>query len=92
MAKVIENEKGFKVIEVSAKEMILIDNFNICDRCGTQHFGNGYYVAALNRWFCPGCYEEWYRNATNFATPYNADGAVEEKNFTIFKMRLGMED
>ena len=92
MAKVIENEKGFKVIEISAKEMILIGNFNICDSCGIQHFGNGYYVAVLNRWLCPRCYAVWYLRASNFAVASNEDARIEEKNFERYKKLLGMED
>ena len=51
MAKIIENEKGFKVIEIDYLEMLKIGCGNICDHCGEPHYGKGYYVAVLNRWF-----------------------------------------
>ena len=92
MAKIIENEKGFKVIEISAKEMLQIGCFNMCDRCGEQHFGNGYYVAVLNCWLCPTCYMEWYEEATNHAEGNNNDAKVEEKNFALYKLLLGLKD
>lgn len=82
MAKIIENEKGFKVIEISAEEMVKIGCGNICDHCGQPHFGTGYYVAVLNRWFCPSCYNEWYEDAYNYANDeYNPDWRIERKNF-----------
>lgn len=84
MAKIKENEKGFKVIEVTANEMVKIGCGNICDHCGEPHFGTGYYIAVLNRWFCPACYEDWYGTATNYANEHNADGRVETKNFNFF--------
>jgi len=65
MAKIKENEKGFKVIEVTANEMITIGCGNICDHCGEPHFGTGYYIAVLNRWFCSTCYDEWYKGKPN---------------------------
>lgn len=89
MAKIIENEKGFKVIEVTGREMLKIGCGNICDNCAEMESGTGYYVAVLNRWFCPECYEKWYRDATNYANEYNADGRVEAKNFAFIKMLLG---
>ena len=37
----------------------------IRDRCnGTSN--TGYYVAVLNCWFCPKCYNEWYGCATHY--------------------------
>lgn len=88
MAKIVENEKGFKVIEISAREMIKVGCGNICDRCN-EMAKTGYYVAVLNCWFCPDCYEEWYAGATNYATEHNADGRVERKNYNCFVTLLG---
>ena len=90
MAKIIENEKGFKVIEIDYLEMLKIGCGNICDHCGEPHYGMGYYVAVMNRWLCPTCYENWYLFATNYATEHNADGRIETKNFERFKTLLGL--
>lgn len=90
MAKIIENEKRFKVIEIDFREMLKIGCGNICDYCGKPHFGKGYYVAVLNRWFCPTCYKDWYLSATNYANEHNPDGRVETKNFEFYKKLLGL--
>ena len=89
MARIINNIKGFKVIEISSIEMFAIGCGNICDDCGEMS-KNGYYVAVLNRWFCPACYADWAEHATNYATEHNADGRVETKNFERFKTLLGL--
>lgn len=89
MAKIIENEKGFKVIEITGREMLKIGNGDMCDNCA-ELSATGYYVAVMNRWFCPICYVNWYRDATNYATEHNADGRVETKNFERFKTLLGL--
>lgn len=90
MAKIIENEKGFKVIEIDHLEMLKIGCGTLCDYCGEPHYGKGYYVAIMNSWFCPTCYENWYRNATNYATGHNADWQIETKNFKRYKKLLGL--
>lgn len=57
MAKIVDNPKRFKVIELSRNELAKIGGIGICDRCnGTSN--TGYYVAVLNCWFCPKCYNE----------------------------------
>lgn len=89
MAHVHENEKGFKVIAVNGREMLKIGCGNICDNCA-ETSEDGYYVAVLNRWFCPACYADWFAYAENEATPHNADGRIEEKNFANIKMWLGI--
>lgn len=90
MARIIENEKGFKVIEVDSNEMLKIGCGNICDHCGHVHYGKGFYVAVLNRWFCPDCYQDWCKYAVNYATDNNADGLFEKKNYFFYKMLLGL--
>lgn len=89
MAKIIKNKKGFKVIEITAREMKKIGYGDVCDYCG-ETSENGFYIAALNQWFCPACYEGWYRGATNYAKRYDADARVEQKNFANFKNLLGI--
>ena len=89
MAKIIENKKGFKVIKTTGRELLKIGCGDICDNCNKTS-KNGYFVAVLNRWFCPTCYKKWYKFATNYATEDNADGRVETKNFEFFKKLLGL--
>lgn len=54
--------------------------YGCCDRCnGTSN--TGYYVAVLNCWFCPKCYNEWYGCATHYPEDIN----IENKNFEYYK-------
>ncbi len=70
---------GFE-IELSRNELAKIGGIGICDRCnGTSN--TGYYVAVLNCWFCPKCYNEWYVCATH----YPEDIKIENKNFEFYK-------
>ena len=55
MAKVVEFDE-FKVIKASAKEMFeAVGSPGICDNCDEMP-SDGYYIAALNRWFCKKCF------------------------------------
>ena len=93
MAKIIENEKGFRLIEISAEEMREIhpemkgaDWFPICDSCGRSGLKKGIYIAVLNRWLCPECCEKWYSSAVR----YPGDARIEERNFNRYKEILGL--
>ena len=93
MAKIIENEKGFRLIEIGSEEMREIhpemkgaDWFPICDTCARGGLEKGVYVAVLNRWLCPKCYEEWYSAGVR----YPGDARIEEKNFSRYKEILGL--
>lgn len=89
MANIKDNKKGFKVIQVSRNELMdklgQYGAMGICDRCnGTA--STGYYIAVLNQWFCPHCYQEWYHRATY----YQEDTKVENKNFEFYKSIFGL--
>ncbi len=63
MAKKVDNEKGFLVIEVSAAELSAkAGGYGICDYCNTPA-EKGYYIAVLNQWYCPKCYDEFCKRA-----------------------------
>lgn len=69
MAKIVDNPKRFKVIELSRNELAKIGGIGICDRCnGTSNAG--YYVAVLNCWFCPKCYNVSIHTPTQGVTLY----------------------
>ena len=52
MAKIVEFDR-FKVIKASAKEMFdAVGSPGICDYC-SERPEHGYYIAVLNKWFCP---------------------------------------
>lgn len=91
MAKVIENKKGFKVIEISRRELVeklsIYGALGICDFCnGTNN--KGYYIAVLNHWYCPECYESWLKRAKY----YTSDSAVENRNFEQYKQIFGINE
>lgn len=79
MAKIVENKKGFKVLEVSRAELLStlskFGSMGICDQCGERP-AIGYYVAVLNRWLCPKCYNDfilktkWYKEDAPFEERY----------------------
>ena len=84
MAKQVEFDK-FKIIECSASEVLKWGGMAICDTCN-QHSKKGYYVAVLNRWLCPECFEEW----KGCAKYYPEDEPIERKNFNIYGHILGL--
>ena len=93
MAKIIENEKGFRLIEIGSEEMREIhpemkgaDWFPICDSCARGGLEKGVYVAVLNRWLCPECCEKWYSAGVR----YPGDTRVEERNFNRYKEMLAL--
>lgn len=86
MAKRTEFKK-FLIIEADTTEMV--DNcgsMGICDYCGKPHLGTGYYIAVLNQWYCPKCFEEWKARAKY----YPEDAEVENRNFRYYGKLLGL--
>jgi hypothetical protein len=86
MAKVVKNEKGFKVIEVSLIETTQWGGLGICDNCNNPAF-KGYYVAVLNHLLCEDCYKDWCK----YAIYYPEDNRIEERNFERYKKILNIE-
>lgn len=85
MAEVVKNDKGFKVIHCSNTEIVKLGGLGICDSCGEPDT-HGYYIAVLNRWYCPKCYEDWYKHAIN----YPEDRHIEDKNFKVYSKLLAL--
>lgn len=91
MARVVENHKGFLVLEISRDEMLdklsRYGCLGICDSCN-KPISKGYYIAVLNQWLC----KEHYNEFVNTATRYDEDILIEEKNFKryckLFDMSL----
>lgn len=84
MAKIVENPKGFKVIEAPRIEVVErlaeYGAVGICDYCGDSDT-NGYYIAVLNRWYCPKCYREWLQRAVR----HTEDIPFEKRHFELYK-------
>ena len=84
MAQVIDNAKGFKVIEMSLPESVkAFGGVGACDSCNRAAY-TAYYIAVLNEAFCPYCYEEWQKHATR----YEEDAEIEQHNFDVAKNML----
>lgn len=87
MAKILINDKGFRLIKVSAAELAQkAGGYGICDNCN-EHSEEGVYVAVLNMWFCYDCFRDWY----TFATRYPEDTMVEEKNYEFYRKILQVD-
>lgn len=84
MAKIIENPKGFKVIEVSLDEVKeKFGGFGICDMCNS-FFQKLMYVPVLDYCCCQECYDQW----TETAIRYSEDVWFEDKMLRIRKKQL----
>lgn len=79
--KTVKNEKGFKVIGMSLLEVSeIFGGLGICDSCNDCS-RDGYYIAVLNSWYCPECYEQWIKRAKR----YKEDIPIEERNYEKLK-------
>lgn len=86
MAKIEENSKGFKVIEMTATEVWQIfGGYGICDYCNCNS-DSGYYIAVLYSWYCPECYQEWIKRAKR----YQNDMKIEMEDFELVRSKLGL--
>ena len=76
----------FLVIEATRAEMfVACGSPGICDYCGTPSV-NGYYIAVLNKWYCPKCYEDFKK----LAVWRHHDHVIEERNFKCYGQLLGV--
>lgn len=68
MAKQIQNDKGFLVIQCTAAEIMKIENgaLGLCDNCcGPSTYG--YLPCVLgHRYYCAKCYAAWIARAVNY--------------------------
>lgn len=98
MARIVNNDKGFKVIALSHEEGEALgwgiwhrndeDTDDLCDflcmHCNTPIEGELYYVAVLNDLMDEKCYNRWYEDAIH----YSDDRLIEDKNFNYYRMTL----
>lgn len=85
MAKKVDNEKGFLVLDVSRFEILCCGGFGICDSCNNTT-SSGFYIAVLNSWQCPDCYNQWMLTAKR----YDEDSEVESRNYKFYSTQLGL--
>jgi hypothetical protein len=86
MAVIVDNPKGFKVIETSMTECFNWGGMAVCDSCN-ESSNKGYLIAVLNAWYCPECYNEWL----NEAVRYEEDVVYENTTFNSFRRILNIE-
>ena len=82
----VMNEQGFRILKVTKEELEIATDQEccFCDSCmKTPEYG--YYVAVLNCWLCPQCFNRWLNNAIR----YPEDTEVEERNYQRYRALLG---
>lgn len=57
----------------------------ICDMC-MKRPETGFYIAVINRWLCPECFEDFKRNRKW----YPEDAVVEQRNYIYYGLLLGV--
>lgn len=92
MAKIVNNDKGFKVISLSIEDAASLgfglygSGACVCMHCNNIIKGDIYYIAVLNDVMDKECYDEWYKGATR----YTEDIPIENRNFNHYKEVLGL--
>lgn len=86
MAKIVENSKGFKVIELTKEEGTKMGWGSLCCNCNRTINGNLFYICGLNDVMDKKCFEQWLKNAKF----YPEDVYYENKSFERVKEKLGL--
>lgn len=100
MARIVENDKGFKIIALSHEEGESLgwgiwhrndeDTEDICSficcRCNKPIEGELYYVPVLNDLLDKDCYNKWYSTAIN----YPEDRHIGDNLFNYYKEMLNL--
>lgn len=95
MAKKINNNKGFLIIETTLDEainkcMFGYQNELICDQCNKTIEDKDeviYFIAVLNMAFCKECYEDFIAKSKH----YEEDEDFEKKQYNVVAELLGLE-
>lgn len=90
MAKVVDNYKGFKVLEITRQEMMgkftRYGCLGICDMCN-RPTSVGYYVAVINQWMGKDCYDDFIKSINR----YEEDMEIESRNFNRYCSLFNVE-
>lgn len=95
MAKKIENDKEFLIIELTLDEainkcMFGYGNELVCDQCNKLIEDKDeviYYIAVLNMAFCKECYEDFISEVEH----YKEDEDFEKEQYNVVAELLGLE-
>lgn len=90
MARLINTEKGFKVIVISQDEARFL-GFGISKGCLCAHCNNIiqeeiYYIPVLNDTMDKECFNNWY----NGARYYKEDATYEQRNIDYIQSRINI--
>ena len=86
MAKIITNNKEFKIIELSQEELFSIGGLALCDGCNSK-LTKGFYIAVLNSTYCESDYLNWSKNAVR----YDEDISYENAKFSRMKAYFNLQ-
>lgn len=91
MARIVENNKGFKVIVINNIEASQLEfgspiQVCLCTFCNNIIKDEIYYIPMLNDCMCKDCYNEWLKNAVY----YKEDAEFEERYFNYYAKQLGL--
>lgn len=90
-ARIVENDKGFKVIEIPRdlllEKLAINGSIGICDMCLKSPL-TGYHVAVLNQWLCEDCYKDFIERGVW----YKEDEPYELRNFYTFCKLFDVEE
>lgn len=86
MARIVENSKGFKVIELTKEEGKKVGWGSVCCNCNSTIEGNMFYICGLNDVMDKKCFEQWLRNAKF----YPEDVYYETRLFECARKQLGL--
>lgn len=92
MAKKIENDKGFLIIEMDYLEAVKVAHFGfgetiICDQCNNLIDEKCYYMAVLNQAFCKKCCDDFISKYKR----HKEDIAYEKRNYNFYAEKLELE-
>lgn len=86
MARIVENDKGFKVIALSIEDILTLDWGTVCMHCNGSTAEEAYYIAVSHDTMCKDCYEKWVKTAKR----YPEDIRYENRQFDYIKHLLNL--
>lgn len=92
MAKKVENDKGFLIIEMDYLEAVKIALFGfdgaiICDQCNDIINEECYYIAVLNQALCKKCCDDFISKYKR----HDEDIAYEKRHYNFYAEKLELE-
>lgn len=91
MAEIAENASGFKVLKISRAEIVEKlgpkGAIGVCDYC-MKSPTMGYYVAVLDQWLCPECYQDFIAKNTPFPEDSHVESIMFNTYCRIFEVKI----